>query len=160
MTTETTDPWDALEEPSTRTPRSLETREKSTRIGEWKEKAILPEPVARDGWTFKWVRAEYGRGISDKQNYNISLRSGWEPVRAEDHPEIMDEWRLDQKSGLIETGGLILCKMPTEMVKQRTEHFRKLTEAGLTSAEEHYMRDTHELVQKVKNSKRSIVFGR
>lgn len=159
MMTETADPWDVLAGPSTRTPRSLETRGSSERVRRWTEPSLLPEPEPRDGWKFKWVR-QSSRGNDDKLNVDKRFREGWEPVRAEDHPEILAAWHMPPRTGLIESGGLLLCKMPEEMVRQRNETYLKRTLAGLTSAEEHYMRDSHELVKKVADNKRRVVFGR
>lgn len=156
--TETLDPWEDLAGPSTRTPRSLETREKTERVRQWKEPTLIPDPEPRDGWAFKWVRAA-SRGTDDKNNVEKRRREGWEAVRAEDHPEILAEWRSDQTHGLIEHGGLLLCKMPQEMVDQRRQFYDKKTRDGLNSAEEHYMRDDHELMRKISENRRKVVFG-
>lgn len=159
MTTETFDPWDALAGPATRTPRSLETREKSERSRQWVEPSLLPDPEPTDGWVFKWVR-QSSRGNDDKLNVDKRFREGWEPARAEDHPEILAAWHMDQKTGLIESGGLLLCKMPQEMADQRNREYLRRARDQENSAEEHYMRDSHELVKKVIDNKRKVVFGR
>lgn len=159
MTAEANDPWDTLEGSSTRTPRSLETREKSTAKRVWQEPSLLPDPAPADGWVFKWIRTS-SRGTEDKLNVDKRFREGWEMVRSEDHPEILEAWHMPAKSGFIESGGLVLCKMPEEMVEQRREYYRRRTQDGLRSAEEHYMRDSHELVKKIADNKRKVVFGR
>ena len=54
----------------------------------------------------------------DVRNVSVRRREGWEPCRAEDHPEL--ELSLDvgtKKSGNVEIGGLMLCKVPTEKAK-------------------------------------------
>lgn len=157
--TETLDPWDALAGPSTRTPRSLGKRDSSERVRQWQEPSLLPDPDPDPDYVFKWIR-QTARGLDDKLNVDKRFREGWEPVRAEDHPEILAKWHMPPRSGLIETGGLILCKMPREMVEQRNAEYRRRTQAGLNSAEEHYMRDSHELVRKTAENRRKVVFGR
>lgn len=153
-----TNPWDALAEPSTRTPRSLETREQTERKRSWREPTILPEPAPRDGIVFKWVRAA-SRGTDDKVTYQKRMYEGWEPVDAANHPEIVAEMGSGQTSGHIERGGLILCQMTEEMVRQRREHYAGVAKQQETAAEEHYMRDSHELVKKFQQNTRKVVFG-
>jgi hypothetical protein len=154
---ETNDPWAGLVSQTTRTPRSLETREKSTRRREWKEPTLLPDPDPQDGFVFKWIRQSM-RGDADKVNVDKRFREGWEPVMVEDHPEIVGEWVNAPKTGIVEHGGLILCKMPQEMVDQRNATYLQRSIAGLTSAEEHYMRDNDQIVKKFKENRARTVF--
>ena len=161
MTTKIDTGWETLGGPSTRTPRSLETRERTTTKRSWAEPSILPDPEPQDGFKFKWVRTA-SRGVSDNINFQKRRREGWEPVRAEDHPELMIDLSLEgaQKSGQVEVGGLILCKMPEEMVAQRTAHYHDRTQAELTAADDSYLRDSDERMRKVVDRKRKTVFGR
>lgn len=152
------DPWAALEEPSTRTPRSLETREKTSRRTTYRPPSILPDPAPQDGFVFRWVRHST-RGVDDKGNFNIRLRDGWEPVRMEDHPEVAGEWVGAPQTGMVEHGGLILCKKPQEMVDTRAAYYYDKSVAGLNSAEEHYMRDNDEIIKKFKENRRATVFA-
>lgn len=157
--TETSNPWDALVEPATRSPRSLETREHSERKKSWTAPSILPEPEPQDGYVFKWVRTGT-RNQDDKLTYQKRIQEGWEPVVASDHPEIVTSiGGAASSNGHIERGGLILCKMPEEMVQQRQAHYAGVARAQETSAEEHYMRDSHELVKKIAQNTRKVVFG-
>lgn len=151
------DPWNDLAGPTTRAPRSLETREKSERQRAWAPPTLLPDPLPQDGKVFKWVRQGM-RGTPDHSTYQKRLREGWEPVRTEDHPEMMTEIGVEQKTGLVEVGGLILCSMPAEMVKQRADYYRGVTKDQQTSAEEHYMRDQSELIQKIRGERNRVVF--
>ena len=160
MNTETDfDPWADLEkEEPARTPRSLETREKTERRTSYKPPSLLPDPDPQDGYTFRWVRHS-SRGVEDKTNFNMRLRGGWEPVRAEDYPEILGEWAGAPKTGLVEHGGLILCKMPQEMADQRNAYYYERSIAGLNSAEEHYMRYNDQIVKKFKDARARATFS-
>lgn len=154
------DPWDSLEGPSTRTPRSLETRDTSQRKKSWQPPQLLPDPTPQDGYVFKWVRSVFDRNRDDKANYNKRLREGWEPVQVQDHPELMMEIGVTQSSGIVETGGLILCKMPEEFARQRQAYYQDRTDQILDSAEENYLRDDNEIMKKVVQKRRKVVFGR
>lgn len=154
------DPWADLDSPpASRTPRTLETRQHSERKRDWVPSSILPDPEPQDGWVFKWCRSET-RNQSDHRNLQKRLREGWETVRAEDHPEMMTDVGLAQKTGLIEVGGLILCKMPAEMVEQRRKYFADRTRAITDAAEDNYLRDSDERMRKVAEKRRQTVFGR
>lgn len=150
-------PWAALDAPANRTPRSLETRDKSQRRRTWVEPSLLPDPEPADGWVFKWVRAS-SRGNDDTVNIDKRRREGWEAVRAEDHPEILEAWHMEPRKGLIESGGLVLYKMPQEIVDERNRTYYDRSVAALNSAEEHYMRDNDEVVKKFKESRARSTF--
>lgn len=154
--TETLDPWDALVAPATIVPRSLETRDKTERK-QWSEPSVLPEIEPRDGWVHKWVRTD-SMGKQDKSNYSKKLREGWEPIDVADYPELLT-YADDRHSGRAEVGGLIACRMPAEMAKDRNDHYAGKSRQQENDAEEHYMRDQHELMRKVNDSKRKVVFG-
>jgi hypothetical protein len=157
MTMETkVNPWDALTTEAPRTPRSLETRENTSRSSGWDD-SILPEVEPRNGWSHKWVRTDT-MGVADKMTYSKRLRQGWEPVDIADYPELA--MYVDHKShGKVEVGGLILCRIPEERVKQRSAHYLNKARVAESSAEEHYMRDQNELIKKVNENSRKVVFG-
>jgi len=109
------------------TNRDAETRER--RVRQWQPAATLPSPSPIPGYEFRWVRNAI-LGQPDPTNMSGKLRQGWEPVRAEDHPELM----LDAtKSGNIEIGGLILCKIPTEFMGQRSQYYDTQSRAQMES---------------------------
>jgi hypothetical protein len=92
--------------------RGSQDRESTARPMMWKPAALLPDPDRQEGWEYKWIRKSI-MGVSDPTNMSRSLREGWEPCRLEDHPELMLAVDGDAKnSGLIEVGGLVLCKIP------------------------------------------------
>ena len=45
------------------------------------------------------------------------------------------------KTGNVEIGGLMLCKMPAEMSKARDEYYEAQTRAQLQSVDNHFMRN-------------------
>lgn len=122
-----------------RKPREVETRDASARKRQWAAPTLLPDPTSVDGWKFRWIRTSMV-GQSDKTNVSSKFREGWEPVRVEDHPEMMLYADNDSKfKGNIEVGGLLLCKMPSDMVEQRDAHYQRITDRTMESAQAQYL---------------------
>lgn len=101
-----------------RTPRELATREKTAR--RWRPAATLPDVKPEPGYGYRWVMTHL-MGESQPTNVSQRLREGYEPVKAENHPELAYE--TNTKTGNVEIGGLMLCKMPEDMLKQREEFY-------------------------------------
>lgn len=119
-----------------KTPRDLETREKSARYV-YTPASILPDPNPVPGWTFRWV-ATHILGQSDPTNVSKKMRDGWVPVKAEDHPELM--LTGNEKTGNVEIGGLMLCKMPTERANAISEYYQKQNTSQMDSVDNSFMR--------------------
>ena len=113
-----------------RTPRSMDLRENQERIKAWAPPSILPDPTPQEGYTFRWIRIGYA-GQSDKINASAQFRQGYEPVRAEDHPELQIRPDKGEYENNVVIGDLILCKAPTEIIKQRQAHYQRLTDSQI-----------------------------
>lgn len=128
---------------ASREPRGIDTRETSGRKKNWEPASVLPDPAPQDGWVFRWVRTSM-IGQPDNTNASKRFREGWEPVRAEDHPELQimsdhgSEWG---KKGGLEVGGLLLCKAPEEFVRDRQEYYQKRAEDQMQAVDNNYMRE-------------------
>ena len=104
-----------------RTPRTAATREEESRRTPWAPPSVLAAPPAPAGYQNRWVRASI-RGEEDKGNVFSRLRQGYEPVRADQHPEFQAPTIDDGKhAGVIGNGGLILTRIPVETAHERTE---------------------------------------
>jgi len=89
-----------------------------------------------------------------------SLREGWEPCRMEDHPELMLSVDSDaQNSGLIEVGGLILCKMPAEMFNQRQDYYEKQARGQMDSVDAQVDRENDPRMPMFKERQTQVTFG-
>lgn len=120
--------------------RELDNREVTTRKKAWAPPQLLPDPKPQPGWVYRWIRTSI-MGQFDPTNTSAKLREGWEPVKAEDHPELM--MQSDQNSrfkGNIEIGGLLLCKAPEEMAKQRAEYYQHQTQSQIEAVDNSFMR--------------------
>jgi hypothetical protein len=142
-----------------RTNRALETREQETRPMAWKPASTLPVPLEQEGYKFRWIRRSM-LGQEDPTNVSKKRREGWEPVRAEDHPELV--LYLDQNardSGLVEVGGLILCKMPSEMIRQRNEYYAKATQQQADAVDNSFMRENDPRMPLYREKNSKVTFG-
>lgn len=143
-----------------RIPREMEVRAKTTRPATWQPPSVLPEPTPRDGWVFRWVRTHL-LGASDPTNVSARRREGWEPVRAEDHPEVVLEMGLSGQAptGFVEIGGLLLCKAPEEFMQQRTDYYAKHTKDQMDAVNNNYLRENDPRMPVFSDGKSEVRFG-
>ena len=143
-------------------PRDLDTREQSVRNKTWEPASVLPDPEPQDGWVFRWIRTSMV-GQVDNTNASKRFREGWEPVRAEDHPElqIMSDHNSDWgKKGAVEVGGLLLCKAPEELVRGRQEYYAKRAQDQMQAVDNNFMRQSDPRMPVfAPDRKTSVTFG-
>tara|TARA_R110000744_G_scaffold82675_2_gene162465 strand:+ start:301 stop:750 length:450 start_codon:yes stop_codon:yes gene_type:complete len=121
--------------------RELTTRDQTTQKKAWQRPEILPSPNPEPGYEFRWIRVST-QGQIDATNVSSKLREGWEPVRAESHPEItMVTVEVDRFKDNIVIGGLMLCKAPKELITERNGHYRQQTQAQMESVDNNLMRE-------------------
>jgi hypothetical protein len=147
-----------------RTAREVENRDTTKRKAAWTPPQLLPEPNPIPGWKFKYVRIAV-MGQNDPTNTSAKFREGWEPVKAADHPEIMHMADRNSNSAFkdnIEIGGLLLCKAPEEMVRQRSEHFAKMNQAQMDGVDNSFLRqkDDRANMALFSEKKSTVSFGR
>lgn len=120
-----------------RVDRQAEARPNDT----WVPQSSLPVPEPKDGWVFRWIRTS-SRGLADNTNVSRQFREGWEPVRAEDHPElkIMSDVN-SQFKGNVEVGGLLLCKAPEEKMKARQKYYQEVSDRQIEGVDRNYLRE-------------------
>ena len=125
-----------MAETTTRTPRELVSREKSTRYV-YAPPSALPDPTPEPGMVYRWIATHV---LGEAQNTNVStkMREGWEPVKAVDHPELMLEGNA--KTGNVEIGGLMLCKMPKEKFEARKAYYDQQAQNQMDSVDNSFMR--------------------
>ena len=124
-------------ERSVRIERQAESRPNDS----WMPQSSLPVPEPKDGWVFRWIRTS-SLGRTDNTNVSRQFREGWEPVKAEDHPElkIMSDHN-SQFKGNVEVGGLLLCKAPEEKMKARQRHFQEVSDRQIDGVDRSYLRE-------------------
>ena len=88
----------------------------------------------------RWIRVST-QGQTDATNVSSKLREGWEPVKAEDHPEYAMTDKDERFEGNILQGGLLLCKAPSELVKERNDYYENQTRSQMHSVDNNLMRE-------------------
>ena len=145
----------------TRSNREATTRDKVERPRSWAPPTLLPDPAPEPGYKYRWIRVSM-MGQSDPRNVSTKLREGWEPVRAEDHPEIsgyLDNDNARFKDNIV-VGGLMLCKTPTEFVDQRNAYYQQQADAQMRSVDNNFMRENDPRMPLFSERKSSVTFGR
>jgi len=140
--------------------RAVESRVMAERPKQWAPPTLLPDPKPQDGWAYRWIRVST-LGQNDPTNISAKLREGWEPVRAEDHPEVHVYGDADARfKDSIVIGGLMLCKTPKEFVEQRTEYYQKQTDGQMNSIDSHFMRENNPKMPLFKERRTEVSFGK
>lgn len=140
--------------------RELEGREKTSRKKAWSRPETLPSPTPKQGYAYRWIRIAT-QGQSDPTNVTSKLQEGWEPVRAEDHPEIyVAQIENDRFKDNVIIGGLMLCSAPEELVEERSEHYKKQTDAQMRSVDNNLMRESDPRMPMFNDRKSSVTFGK
>ncbi|HKV96067.1 MAG TPA: hypothetical protein VJR90_01070 [Gammaproteobacteria bacterium] len=122
-------------QPQQRQPRELESREETARE-EYAPPSTLPVPKHTPGYVFHWV-ATHIMGAADPTNVSKKLREGWVPVKAADHPELQ---LAPSANGNVEIGGLMLCKMPVERARARSDYYAAQSRQQMQSVDAGLMR--------------------
>ena len=139
--------------------RELDTRAEMQRPTSWQAPETLPSPNPRPGISHRWVRTSMG-GQSDVQNVSSKLREGYEPVKAEDYPEMMMHASAEGRfKGNIEVGGLVLCSIPSEFLVQRDAHFAGINKATMESVDNNFMKDNDPRMSKFSEKSTKVTFG-
>ena len=127
-----------------RTSRSSKEN-KEVRNKPWAPPSSLDAPRAPKGYAHRWIRVE-SAGFMDTSNVSKKLREGWEFVRAEevkneigdhDYP-VIHEGRYQ---GLIGVGGLVLARIPEEIVEQRKKYFMGITSDQVKAVDNDILRE-------------------
>ena len=140
-----------------RAPRK--SREESERPKVWQPASTLPEPDKQAGYTYRWVRVST-LGQNDARNISSAFREGWEPVSIAEQPNF--KFFVDPDSRFkdnIEVAGLLLCKIPDEILAQRKEHFERLTQAQSESVNNNFMRENDPRMPLFTERKSKTSFG-
>ena len=126
-----------------KTSRASQTRAKTEKPKVWTPPSSLDAPTAPDGFHHRWIRAE-SMGFDDTKNMAGKLRSGYELVRADEYPGSNYPTVSEGKyKGVIGVGGLLLARIPVEIVKARDEYFGKITQDKNKAIEQDLMKEQH-----------------
>ena len=144
-----------------RTSRENESRANVTRRKPWTPPTKLDAPPPPDGYEHRWVRTHI-RGEDDKSNVYAKMREGWEPVRADEYEDASAKYPVIEEGkdkGIIGVGGLMLARIPTETVKERTEYYRDQTRNQMKAVDENLMREQHPSMPIHNDRQSRVTFG-
>ena len=145
------------------TNKKIDSRASQTKVEEqkkvWTPLSSLDAPPAPDGFKHRWIRAE-SMGFDDSSNMSAKLRSGFELVRADefsdvDYPTIND----GKYKGVIGVGGLLLARIPNEIVESREEYFRQQTQDRNDAIENDLMKEQHPSMPINSDRQTRVTFG-
>ena len=139
--------------------RESETRVKTERRKEWTPPSQLDAPPAPNGFKHRWIRAETV-GQMDQKNVSARLREGWDFVRADEYPNVqwpaIDSGRYE---GVIAVGGLMLARIPNEIVEERSKYFAQVTQDKDDAIANNPMKDQHPSMPISQERSSRVTFG-
>ena len=142
-----------------RTPRAAKNRSTEERRKPWAPPSRLEAPEAPEGYVHRWIRTSM-RNEEDSMNVHTKLREGWEPVRAEEYPDynypVIDEGR---HAGVIGQGGLMLCRIPAETARERSEYYGLRTREQMTAVDQDMMKEQHPSMPMHQSRQSRVSFG-
>lgn len=139
--------------------RELDSRQVAARAEAWRPPETLPTPDERPGWKHRWVRVSM-MGQPDGQNVSAKFREGYEACKIDDYPEMMHLASQDVRfKGNIEIGGLLLCRIPEEFLKQRAAYYDKQNQAQVDSVDNNFLRENDPRMPLFADKKSKVTFG-
>jgi len=142
-----------------KTSRASQTREKESRKKVWTPPSSLDAPPAPTGFHHRWIRAE-SMGFEDSKNVQGRIRSGYELVRADEYPD--GEYPVVENGkykGVIGVGGLVLARVPEEIVKQRADYYAKQHNDKVEAMDKDLMKDEHQSMPIDIDRQSRVTFG-
>ena len=126
-----------------KTSRASQTKAKTAKKVVWTPPSSLDAPNAPAGFRHRWIRHEV-MGFDDSKNMTAMIRSGYELVRGDayqgsEYPVISE----GKYKGVIGVGGLLLARIPEEIVKARDDYFKKVTQDKDEAIESDLLKDQH-----------------
>lgn len=143
-----------------RSSRETQSRERTERKMEWNPGSALDALEPPLGYKHRWIR-ESVMEFDDKTNVHKKRQEGWDLVRAEEYPDyvgpVVDEGR---NAGVIGVGGLVLARIPVELVDQRNQHYQGVTQQQMDAVDRDWMRENNPAMPKLAPQRKSSVsFG-
>ena len=139
--------------------REMENREITERPKQWMPPELLPEPDKQAGYAYRWIRVSMLNN-ADPRNISAKFREGWEPVHVDEQPKYkLLASREGQYKDNIEIGGLLLCKIPEEMVKARQDYENNQTQSQAEAVDNNLMRQSDSRMPLFMERKSTVSFG-
>ena len=136
---------------------------KNERKKVWTPPSSLDAPPAPDGFVHRWIRTE-SMGFQDTANVSKKMREGWEFVRAEEIKNQLGDHAYPiiaqgTYAGLIGVAGLVLGRIPEEIVKSRAEYFKRITQDRIDAVDNDVMKEQRPEMPMNINRQSRVTFG-
>ena len=140
--------------------RDNSTRETEVRKKAWTPPEVLPSPNLEEGYQFRWIRVS-SLGQIDATNLTSKIREGWTPAKSKDHPEIsLVAIEHERFKDNIVIGGLMLCKIPNELIESRKAYYEKQAESQMQSVDNNLMRESDARMPLFNERQTKVSFGK
>jgi hypothetical protein len=148
-----------MENDKLKTSRASQSRSKTVKKTTWTPPSSLDAPPAPAGFKHRWLRAEI-MGTNDTKNLSGHLRSGFELVRSDEYPEsdfpTVEEGKY---KGVIGVGGLLLGRIPEEVVEARKEYYQKVTQDKTDAIDNDLLKEQHPSMPINQERQTRVTFG-
>ena len=142
-----------------KTSRASQTRDKTAHKKVWTPPSSLDAPPAPTGFQHRWIRAE-SMGFEDSKNVQGRVRSGYELVRSDEYPDsdfpVVESGKY---KGVIGVGGLVLARVPDEIVKQRADYYAQQHNDKVEAMDKDLMKDEHQSMPIDIDRQSRVTFG-
>ena len=130
-----------------RTSRESEKKASKEAKKAWTPPSSLDAPPAPNGYAHRWIRTNV-QGFEDTANVSKKLREGWEFVRADQIISEIGEnkypfYSEGKYEGCIGIGGLVLARIPEEILVSRAEYFNRITQERIDAVDNDLMKEQH-----------------
>ena len=130
-----------------RTSRESDKKASKEAKKSWPPPSSLDAPPAPNGYAHRWIRTTV-QGFEDTANVSKKMREGWEFVKVDQvRNEIGDNsypfYTEGKYEGCIGIGGLVLARIPEEILVQRAEYFRRITQDRMNAVDNDLMKEQH-----------------
>ena len=142
-------------------PRATESRTNNSRPMVWKPPSTLDAPPPPEGYVHRWIRTEIN-GYDDRKNLSARLREGFELVRAEEYPDRTDLPSINEgrHAGVIAVGGLMLARIPEELVRQRNAYYSGKAAEQIEAVDNSLFKESNSIMPISKPERQSrVTFG-
>src|SRR6056300_1670908 len=115
-----------------RTSRESENKARKEAPKAWTPPSSLDAPPAPNGYAHRWIRTSV-QGFEDTANVSKKLREGWDFVKADTITEEIGTnkypyYTEGKYQGCIGIGGLVLARIPVEILEARAAYFNRVTQ--------------------------------
>jgi len=127
------------------TSRESEQRTSKEAPKVWVQPSSLDAPPAPNGYAHRWIRTTV-QGFEDTSNVSKKLREGWDFVHVDQIEKeigrnkypVINEGKYQGHIGI---GGLVLARIPLELLEQRAEYFKRMTQERIDAVDRELMKE-------------------